>query len=254
MASSSALAKRTACRRTLAAASLISAVWWCAGPLGGVGTGGGSPAELFNWHPVLMVLAFPVAVLEAAAVFAYRPLTARTRPARKQSHAALHGAAAVVAAAGLAVVVRFHALIDAPNWYSAHSWAGLAVLVALAAQYAVAFGAFLYPGATPAARVALVPVHREAGHAVAVGGVVACLLGVQDKQRLLPPGDVRDAAHVGAGLVTLLLLGTLVAFLAEMREAERAKHADAVSPGDRVASRHLLSLSGGDDPDGDNVE
>jgi hypothetical protein len=67
--------------RALAAALLALVGWWVHARLGGVAAGpgpDGSTSALFNWHPLLMTLAFPVLMSEA--LLAYRAPWRRDAP------------------------------------------------------------------------------------------------------------------------------------------------------------------------------
>lgn len=135
--------------RLLRAAQVLLALLMCAWvffSLGGVrlrprqaeSPDSNSTSELFNWHPLLQTLAFPLCMAEA--LLAYRaplaPLPAQ-RPLRKAYHAALHTLAILAATLGTAAAILSHTLkrpSKVPNFYSVHSVLGLATLVLLAAQ------------------------------------------------------------------------------------------------------------------------
>lgn len=211
--------------RALQAAVTGAALIWVA-LLGGVrfsprvtdpATGANDTGGLFNWHPLLMLLAFPLAMAEA--VLAYRaplaPAALPERPARKAYHAALHTLAAVAAVLGLVAAVKSHTAKrpdPIPNLYSVHSWLGLLVLVAFAGQYALGVAAFVAPAWSQANRAAFGPVHAALGLAVFFGGAAAAVAGLQEKATFV---QVLGKAGVGAAVMRMpALLGVLLAALA----------------------------------------
>jgi cytochrome b-561 len=190
----------------LSTAGLIAA--WAVGPLGGLGAwsrgaDGGSgdappssstyTARLFNWHPLLMSLAFLVFAGEA--LLAYRShmpaplaLTPTTtpppqRPARKAAHASLHALALLVALLGSTAAWRSHELAapPIPHLYSPHSWVGLAAMLAFLLQAAAGASTFLSRSSPPERRAALAPWHRLAGLCVFFMTLAAIATGLQEK-------------------------------------------------------------------------
>lgn len=146
-----------------------------------------STDRLFNWHPVLMILAFGIFMSEA--VLAYKvPLSASlSRPQRKKVHWISHSLAAVCAVLGLTAAWRSHTLKDPPipNLYSPHSFLGLAVLLLGLAQFVVGFGSYLWPTTSLEQRQALGPYHRFWGLAVYAAGMAAAATGLQEKATFL---------------------------------------------------------------------
>lgn len=153
----------------LGAFSLVVA--WVAGHLGGVALrpentseeGANDTSKLFNWHPILMTLAFVVFMSEA--VMAYRaPLSEHiSRPKRKLTHVCLHTLAALAAVLGVTAVWKSHSLklpSAMANLYSPHSYMGLTALALGMAQYVLGMSAYLYPKWSLADRMALAPLHR----------------------------------------------------------------------------------------------
>ena len=131
--------------RCLQLSALTLVAWWVFGCLGGVGfaptatsDGGNDTSPVFNWHPLVMVLAFPVLMGEA--LLAYRdpaPTGIVSRPAKKVYHVSLQIAALTLALLGFVAALRSHTLkrpTPIPNFYSPHSFLGLAVLLLLLVQ------------------------------------------------------------------------------------------------------------------------
>lgn len=130
--------------RLAQALCLVLVLWWVFGPLGGVAlrpkaleSGGNDTSPVFNWHPLLMVLAFPLLMGEA--VLAYRAPAASLddRSAKKAYHVTLQLLAWTLAVLGLTAAVRSHTLklpAPIPNFYSPHSFLGILVFVLLFTQ------------------------------------------------------------------------------------------------------------------------
>ncbi|GBF88435.1 hypothetical protein Rsub_01147 [Raphidocelis subcapitata] len=211
-------ASAAAAARALAVALLALVGWWVHARLGGVSAradrtadGGVSTARLFNWHPVLMTLAFPVLMGEALLAYRSPWLPDAPRPLRKLAHGAFHSLAAVCVAAGLSAVWRSHdeASPPVPNLYSPHSFVGLAAVCLFGLQFAIGAGFYAWPGAPLHRRQALGPVHRFLGRAVFVCGLAAAAMGLQEKATFLQAfgkKDVRSPDIAAPAWAALLLL------------------------------------------------
>lgn len=192
--------------------------------LGGLAAGaddGGKTGRLFNWHPLLMTLAYVVFMTEA--LLSYRAPWAGgggasvPRPRRKLAHASCHALAAACAAGGLAAAWRSHTLASPPipNLYSPHSFVGMAALTLFGLQAAAGLYAYVCPGAHPSARAALSPLHRFLGAAAYAAGLAAAASGLQEKATFLQLGGggkgvfsayLRLPAWAAAALLPLGLL------------------------------------------------
>ncbi|KAF8070981.1 nitric oxide synthase [Scenedesmus sp. PABB004] len=173
---------------------------------------------LFNWHPLLMLLAYGVLMMEAALAFR-APLSAGApRPLRKQVHWALHSAALLAALLGFLAAWKSHTLKTPPipNFYSPHSWLGGAALALLLGQYAVGFVSYLAPTIALERRVALGPLHRFWGLAAWGAGMAAAMVGLQEKATFLQAfakAGVTSALIRLPALAELLLAGAVAAAL-----------------------------------------
>ncbi|GFR52706.1 hypothetical protein Agub_g15335, partial [Astrephomene gubernaculifera] len=175
---------------------LILVGHWVHAYLGGVAfgpeghaDGSNDTSKLFNWHPVLMTLGF--AVLMSEALLSYQaplPGAALPRPSRKLLHVSCHAAALLCLAGGLAAVLRSHrAALPAPlpDWYSPHSYLGIAALGLLGGQVLLGAYAYLWPRLPLPQRLALGPLHRAAGMAAWLAGLAAVGAGLQEKVAFL---------------------------------------------------------------------
>lgn len=231
--------------RALQVAIAVAALIWIS-LLGGVrftprvtdpATGANDTGGVFNWHPLLMLIAFPLAMAEA--VLAYRaplaPAALPDRPARKTLHAALHSLAAVAAILGLIAAIKSHTLKrpdPVPNFYSVHSWLGLCVLMAFLAQFCLGFAAYLVPKWSQANRAAFGPVHAALGLTVFFGGVATAMTGLQEKTTFVQlfgrPGVTATVMRMPALLgVLLAALAAVVGWHHAPSGAARAADADA---------------------------
>ncbi|PSC72170.1 cytochrome b561 [Micractinium conductrix] len=221
----------SAATRALQLAVLAAMLAWVLGPLGGLSlsprpvpggaAGANDTSQLFNWHPLLLTLAFPVLMAEAVLAYQAPLLALKDRPAAKLYHFALHTAAIACVALGVAAAFRSHTAkrpTPVPNLYSVHSWLGLAVLALLAAQYCVGAFAYLTPQLSPAGKRALGPVHRFLGLATFTAGLATMAAGLQEKATFVQafgmPSSLRAPVLVLPALIAVLLLLTGLAVLA----------------------------------------
>ena len=89
-------------------------------------------------------------------------------------HFWLHTASLITIVLGVTAAYKSHTLkrpTPIPNFYSVHSWLGVATLALLVLQYLLAAGAFLWPRLPPAQRRQLSPLHMYLGRAVFVSGL-----------------------------------------------------------------------------------
>lgn len=193
------------------ASVLLTMCVWIFGYLGGLRlsprpTGGDPPAndtsQLFNLHPLLITLAFPVLMAEAVLAFRAPLVPAKDHGHAKAFHLMLHTAALVCTGGAVAAAFLSHTLkqpVKMANLYSSHSYCGLAVLALLAAQYSVGAAAYVFPKWTLAHRRALGPVHSYLGRAVFVAGLATMAVSwrrllARRLQPALPPSSVAAAA------------------------------------------------------------
>lgn len=218
--------RREAARRVLVAseaslgACLVLLGVWVFVHLGGVGREG---ALLFNWHPLLMALAFLGAMTQGLLAFSAGGRTPQAagydRAQRKWLHWVINGSATCLALAGFYAAFRFHAQQGIPHVYSVHATLGVAVLALLCLQFALGFAAFLASTLglpdlfSSSTKRALVPVHAFLGLGAYGGGLAALLTGLMDKQALInfvQQGDKFAAASALPNWIAVLAaLGVL---------------------------------------------
>eukprot|EP00798_Chlamydomonas_sp_ICE-L_P018995 gene18995-25579_t len=179
--------------RTCSITLLILMITWLQGYLGGFSLHPvvissdpetNDTAKLFNWHPLLMTLAFAVFMTEAVLAYQAPVIPQLNRAGRKKMHWMLHMASVTALVLGVTAVVKSHTLKKPdpmPDLYSAHSYLGVTVLVVLTLQILLGVYAYLFPTIPLSDRVALGPLHRFCGMAVFLGGLAAMATGIQEK-------------------------------------------------------------------------
>ncbi|PRW57060.1 Transmembrane ascorbate ferrireductase 1 [Chlorella sorokiniana] len=215
--------------RVLQLGALTAMLVWVLGYLGGLSLSprptapdgsANDTSQLFNWHPLLITVAFPV--LMAEAVLAYKsPLVPMSdRPHAKLYHLVLHTLALVCTVLGVVAAFKSHTLkkpTPMADLYSSHSYLGLATLSLLGFQYLLAAYSYLFPKLTLARRRALGPLHSYLGKAILVAGLATMAVGIQEKQTFVQafakPASLYEPRMWLPGLIQLLLLATGLAVL-----------------------------------------
>nr|XP_009667554.1 PREDICTED: cytochrome b ascorbate-dependent protein 3 isoform X2 [Struthio camelus australis] len=173
---------------------------WCQQWRGGFAWDGS--AQMFNWHPVLMVTG--MVVLYGAVALVYRLPLSWSGP--KLPWKVLHSALALVAfgltVLGLVAVFNFHNARGTPNMYSLHSWLGLATVLLFSCQWLAVFPSFLLPWPPAWLRALYKPVHVFFGSTILMLAMASCVSGINEKlffSLAVGPGQARLEAP-GAGL------------------------------------------------------
>lgn len=195
---------------------------------------------IFNWHPLLMAIAFPLLMSEA--VVAYKaPIIgsdAQPRPRKKLLHGLLHTAAALCIILSVIAAFKSHSLKlpqPIPDLYSAHSWMGIATLVLLGQQFLFAAWAYVYPGWSSSVKRGYGPGHIFGGLMAYVLGLATMATGLQEKATFLQTlgkKDVRDPALVMPAVMVLLLAATAGLYLYHHAPARRAESAAGLAADD----------------------
>jgi len=137
-------------------------------------------AQVFNWHPLLMVFGFVFCSSQAALVYGSLPFT---HLQNKQLHLILHGIGLLSVIIGSTAAFRFHNDHDITNLYSMHSYFGLTLIVLMLLAYVGSFVAFYYPGFAMPLRYAVVPHHVILG--IAIFGLVLATAGSGIMEKLM---------------------------------------------------------------------
>ncbi|KXZ47371.1 hypothetical protein GPECTOR_36g92 [Gonium pectorale] len=228
---------------------------------------GNDTSKLFNWHPVLMTLAFAVLMAEGLLAYQSPLLPGLTREVRKRVHWGCHSAALLCAGLGLLAALQSHRLkrpVPMPDWYSPHSFLGLTALAAVAAQFFLGAYAYLWPRLGLPQRLALGPVHRFVGMTAWVAGLAAVATGVQEKltflqlgRKMAGPDLYGPAVRVPAAVLPLLVaLAALVLYhqappAARLAGAAASDGSSGGGPRDSSTTQALLRGGAAAVPEGD---
>ncbi|KAE9524743.1 hypothetical protein AGLY_014793 [Aphis glycines] len=152
------------------------------------------PKIIFNWHPLLMTIAF--LYLFANAILHYRTFPNNTKQKLKNQHALIHGCILIlIVLAGFAAFVSHqYGKPQIPHLYSLHSWLGVITIIMFLSQLISGLWCFLYPGVAVQHRETLAPYHVFFGIGIFILAVATALLGfcekiifaLSDKYKLLP--------------------------------------------------------------------
>lgn len=167
--------------------------------------------QLFNWHPALMTLAFPIIMSEA--LLAYRSVYTKNlqRVQQKTFHVVMHTVALSLAVLGVVAAWKSHSLKrpPTPNLDSIHSWLGLSTLGLAACQVLLGVAVYVFPHASSEARASFYQYHAALGGSVFVLAITTMLAGIQEKSSfmiLLGKVGVYDPAIRVAAVLGLLLV------------------------------------------------
>ncbi|CAI9276811.1 unnamed protein product [Lactuca saligna] len=127
------------CVRSLGVLILILVLIWNVHYRGGLALFSKNKALLFNVHPVMMVTG--LLLLNGEAMLAYKTISG-TKTYKKVIHLSLQFLAFILSLIGLWAVWKFHNDKGIGNFYSLHSWLGLASLLLFAIQWGVGFATF----------------------------------------------------------------------------------------------------------------
>ncbi|XP_019185657.1 PREDICTED: probable transmembrane ascorbate ferrireductase 2 [Ipomoea nil] len=156
---------------------------------------------IFNVHPVLMVIS--LVILNGEAMMAYKTLPG-TKNFRKLVHLVVQFLAFFLGVIGVWAALKFHNDKGIDNFYSLHSWLGLACLVLFGIQWAVGFSTFWYPGGSRNSRAGLLPWHVFFGIYIYALAVATCTTGLLEKVTFLQTNHIISRYSTEALLVNSL--------------------------------------------------
>lgn len=183
-------------------AIILVSIW--ASSLGGVSWTQGESSKVFNWHPILMVVAFAfmnvgALIFRVTQTSAYQASMSengtvvddgrKKRSVAKTTHASVWSVSFICGLVAMLAVFKSH---NDPisgyiaNLYSLHSWIGITVLILYSLQFIMgllAFGGFLTSGrGRRLASPVLMEIHKFTGTYLHILVTVAVLLGIQEKE------------------------------------------------------------------------
>ncbi|KAF3682101.1 putative transmembrane ascorbate ferrireductase 2 [Capsicum annuum] len=134
-----------------------------------------------------------------------------TKNFRKSVHLFLQFMAFFLSLIGLWAAWKFHNDKGIDNFYSLHSWLGLACLFLFGVQWAVGFATFWYPGGSRNSRATLLPWHVFLGIYIYALAIATCATGFLEKATFLQTSHIISRYSTEALLVNCL--GVLIVVL-----------------------------------------
>ncbi|CAO2817201.1 unnamed protein product [Amaranthus hypochondriacus] len=167
---------------------------------------------IFNVHPVLMVIS--LVLLNGEAMLAYKTVPG-TKVFKKQVHLVLQFLALSLAIIGVWAALKFHNEKGIDNFYSLHSWLGLACLFLFTLQWAAGFATFWYPGGSRNRRSFLLPWHVFFGVYIYGLAIATTVTGILEKATFLQTNHVisrysSEALLVNSMGILIVILGGFV--------------------------------------------
>ncbi|KAL5581985.1 hypothetical protein UlMin_014427 [Ulmus minor] len=163
---------------------------------------------IFNVHPVLMVIG--LILVNGEAMLVYKTVSG-TKSYQKLVHLALQFLAFCFSIIGVWAALKFHNDKGIDNFYSLHSWLGLACLFLFTIQWAAGFVTFWYPGGSASNRASLKPWHVFLGIYIYALAIATVTTGILEKATFLQSNNVISRYSTEAMLVNSL--GILVVAL-----------------------------------------
>lgn len=162
-------------------------VFWWVSILGGLSWTKGKSKQVFNWHPLMMILAFcfmTVAALSFRAPYMYQN---SNRQVVKLVHGSSWAVAAIFALVALVAVFKSHNDEKSgfiANLYSFHSWLGIGMVGIYLIQFFAGFFSFgwNYFGFSPLFKAKMLSIHSFLGPFLYMGVTATILLGIQEKE------------------------------------------------------------------------
>ncbi|XAR51561.1 Ascorbate ferrireductase (transmembrane) [Bertholletia excelsa] len=194
--------------RILGVVSTVLVLIWTVHYRGGLALISDNKNLIFNVHPVLMVIG--LVFLNGEAMLAYKTVTG-TKSFKKLVHLSLQFLAFCLSIIGVWAALKFHIDKGIDNFYSLHSWLGLACLFLFSIQWAAGFATFWYPGGSRNSRASLLPWHVFFGVYIYALAVATCTTGILEKATFLQTNQVISRYSTEALLVNSL--GILIVVL-----------------------------------------
>ncbi|PIN12792.1 cytochrome b [Handroanthus impetiginosus] len=168
---------------------------------------------IFNVHPVLMVIG--LVLLNGEAMLAYKTLSG-TKNFKKLVHLSLQSLAFILGIIGLWIVWKNRIDRGKDNFYSLHSWLGLASLFLFGIQWCSGLVTFWYPGGSRNRRGSLLPWHVYFGLYIYALSVATCITGFLERATSLQTRQIithysKEAMLINSlGVLTVVLAGFVI--------------------------------------------
>lgn len=198
----------------LAMVSLVLATIWVQ-KMGGLSWSKNYRKQIFNYHPLFMILAF---AFMTVATLKYRVSRCRADRADKRIQKMLHAISNTLALVlgMVAIIAVFRSHNDSTSWSggnfyanlaSLHSWIGMGIVILYLCQFLVAsvtFGGMNIPWITDTHRAGIKRLHNFFGRFIYVAVASNIFLGIQEKETFSFKGcsytvhhaDTNPAEHV----------------------------------------------------------
>ncbi|GAV02927.1 hypothetical protein RvY_13430 [Ramazzottius varieornatus] len=195
--------------------SIILASIWLGHFQGGFAWGGTNLKQEFNYHPLLMILAF--VFIHGNANLAYRLLRNERKIRIKVIHAGMQLLAFIFMVIALRAVFDSHnynrnaktlELEPIPNMYSIHSWIGITVITLYCCQWLTGLTFFLWPKVNLSLRRSYLPVHVFFGVCIHILFIATAFMGLTEKA-IFSIKDYHDKPSEGM-LVNVLAINLLI--------------------------------------------
>ena len=163
--------------------------------LGGLSWKEGESKKVFNWHPLLMIVAF--CFMTVASLSFRFPLRSNNRWTTKFVHGAAWFVAGISAFIALLAVFKSHndkVSGFIANLYSLHSWIGMGVIGLYVVQFLAGFFSFGMQVTSRTQRAKLLTLHSFLGPFIYVAMTATVLLGIQEKEGFVKCGYTVDKA------------------------------------------------------------
>jgi len=182
----------------------------------GTSTGGyiWNPDNVFNFHPLFMILA--LVVMYGDAILIYRVFRTQPKIYVKIFHAGMHICAMVIASVGLRAAFEAHKAWGLADFDSVHSWVGLSTFILFCLQWLVGFCSFLLPILPEYVKAKVLHFHRFVGAGLLNLAIATALL------KLAP----QAATPLNNALIILLIVFSIVVSYIMFNEPYKRPPAD----------------------------
>ncbi|KAI6670507.1 hypothetical protein NL676_005392 [Syzygium grande] len=194
--------------RTMGVTIISLVLIWAVHFRGGLALVSDDKDLIFNVHPVLMVTG--LILLNGEAMIAYKTVSG-TQSFKKLVHLTLQLLAFCLSVVGIWAALKFHNDKGIDNFYSLHSWLGLACILLFGIQWALGFVIYWYPGGSRTSRATLLPWHVFFGIYIYALAIATATTGFLEKATFLQTNQVISRYSLEALLMNSL--GVLVVVL-----------------------------------------
>lgn len=117
------------------------------------------------------------------AILTFRMFKSLSDMKLKIVHTILHAVVILFTTLGLAVEITSHQHSDEKDFYSLHSWVGLATIFIFVNQFMFGFFCYLIPSMNDQIKALYMPIHVFSGIFCFISAIAACLIGLNQNAR-----------------------------------------------------------------------